>query len=106
MASSMQTEIQELREKLARVESMPWAGSPEWRRRQAEGIKAAKERGQHFGRARVEMPEGFKKLANQWARNEITASRAAEELGVSRNTFVRRAREHCCVQKPASDRGH
>ncbi len=95
MASSFQMEIQELRERLDRLESLPVQGTEEWRKRQAEGIRKAQERGQHFGRERLEMPEGFENLADKWIRKEITAEAASKALGVSSRTFRRRARERC-----------
>jgi len=64
------------------------------RQRQAEGIAAAKARGTQFGRRRIKMPKGFVKLAQKWKNNEITAQEAADQLGLSRQTFSRRANEY------------
>ena len=63
------------------------------RLRQAEGIAEAKARGVRFGRSRLEVPEGFEKLACEWRTGEISSRRAAEKLGISHSTFLRRARE-------------
>lgn len=63
------------------------------RLRQAEGIAEAKARGVRFGRSRLEVPEGFEKLAYEWRTGEISSRRAAEKLGISHSTFLRRARE-------------
>ena len=63
------------------------------RRRQAEGIAAAKLRGVRFGRERTELPEGFPEFAELWLGGGISSRRAAEELGICYRTFQRRAKE-------------
>lgn len=65
------------------------------RQRQAEGIAEAKARGVRFGRSRLEIPEGFEELACEWRAGGISSRSAAEKLGVSHSTFLRRAREVC-----------
>ena len=63
------------------------------RQRQAEGIAAAKERGVRFGRERLELPENFLLFAQLWQEGGISSRDAARELGVSYQTFLRRAKE-------------
>ena len=63
------------------------------RSRQAEGIAAAKQRGVRFGRDRLSLPQGFAGVAQLWREGALSAGRAAGELGMSRDTFLRRARE-------------
>ena len=63
------------------------------RQRQKEGIAAAKLRGVRFGRPRKEIPEMFWKLKTEWENQEITSRKAAEQLGISQDTFLRWARE-------------
>ena len=63
------------------------------RQRQREGIAAAKERGVHCGRKRLHIPDGFETIAAQWREGSISATIAAERLGMSRDTFRRRAKE-------------
>ena len=63
------------------------------RRRQRQGIDAAKARGVRFGRPRVEMPKNFPEVVESWRKREINSHTAAGLLGVSRNTFFRRVRE-------------
>ncbi len=63
------------------------------RQRQQEGIAAAKERGVHCGRKRLHIPDGFETIAAQWREGSISATIAAERLGMSRDTFRRRAKE-------------
>ncbi len=63
------------------------------RQRQAEGIAAARERGVRFGRERLTLPQGFEDAAQSWHCGALSASAAARDLGMSRDTFLRRARE-------------
>ena len=63
------------------------------RQRQKEGIAAAKLRGVRFGRPRKEIPEMFWKLKTEWENQEITSRKAAEQLGIAQDTFLRWARE-------------
>ncbi len=63
------------------------------RQRQVEGIMAAKERGVQFGRGRIELPEDFPEFVKLWREGAISSRRAAQKLGVSYQTFLRRAKE-------------
>ena len=65
------------------------------RQRQAEGIAAAKARGVRFGPKRIQMPEAFEDMAEDWFFGRISAIQASKELGISRTTFTRRAEEWC-----------
>ena len=67
------------------------------RRRQAEGIAAARARGGLLGRERIELPEDFQDLAELWQEGRISSRNAARELGISYQTFLRRAKEHCAL---------
>ena len=66
--------------------------------RQVEGIAAAKRRGVRFGRERLALPEGFCDIAQLWEQGRISAGSAARELGMSRDTFLRRVKEYCTVK--------
>lgn len=59
------------------------------RRRQAEGIAAAKERGVRFGRPIAPLPEEFESLYNEWRTGAICTGTACEIMGVSRSSFYR-----------------
>lgn len=59
------------------------------RQRQREGIEAAKKRNVKFGRPACVKPDSYEQIYTQWKENRITASRAAELLGVSRSTFAK-----------------
>lgn len=63
------------------------------RQRQAEGIAAAKARGVRFGRAEKPIPPGFAKVLQLWENKGINSRDAAEMLNVSRNTFLKWAKE-------------
>lgn len=65
------------------------------RQRQAEGIAAAKARGVRFGPERLTLPPGFEATVRLWSEGAISANSAAKELGMSRDRFLRRAREYC-----------
>lgn len=64
------------------------------RQKQLEGIAEAKRRGVRFGRQRLALPEGFADMAQLWEEGGISAGNAAAELGMSRDTFLRRAKEY------------
>lgn len=64
------------------------------RQRQAEGIAAAKARGVRFGVERKPLPIGFEGLAEQWRQGELSSRQAARMLGMSYQTFLRRAKEY------------
>ena len=66
--------------------------------RQAEGIAAAKERGGKFGRERIKLPEDFPEFARLWRDGVISSRYAAKELGISYQTFLRRAKEFFAVR--------
>lgn len=63
------------------------------RQRQAEGIMAAKKRGVQLGRKQMTMPAEFYDLAIAWRKGNISSRSAANQLGISYQTFLRRAKE-------------
>lgn len=58
------------------------------RKRQAEGIAAAREQGVKFGRRPMERPQEYEKLKTQWEQGEISARQAAKGLGITHRTFL------------------
>lgn len=64
------------------------------RRRQAEGIAAAKARGVKFGGVLKEMPPNFSELYLLWKNKEITIKSFAAECGVCRSTLYKRMKEY------------
>ena len=64
------------------------------RKRQEEGIKAAKLKGVMFGRPMIKVPDNFGSLVKQWERGHIRAEDVAKECNMSIATFYRRLREY------------
>lgn len=63
------------------------------RQRQMEGIAAAKLRGVQFGRPRKPVPKNFFLLKERWEKKEISSRKAAKELHIAQDTFLRWVRE-------------
>lgn len=57
------------------------------KQRQKEGIEAAKRKGKHLGRPRIEFPSDWDNVYNSWMNKEITAKEAMEILNLKRTTF-------------------
>lgn len=68
------------------------------RKRQAEGIAAAKLRGVKFGRPVKEAPADFEAIVAAWRKKELNFKAALEKSGLSRATFYRRLREYDILQ--------
>ena len=64
------------------------------RKRQAEGIAAAKAKGVRFGRPPVAAPENFGKIVASWEHGHIPFSEALSQSGLAQATFYRRLREY------------
>ena len=64
------------------------------RRRQAEGIAAARARGVRFGRPATPPPENFEALITQWERGNILFDEVLRRSGLAEDTFYRRLREY------------
>lgn len=63
------------------------------RKRQAEGIAAAKARGVHMGRPVIDAPPDFEQIVKAWEKKEINMDEAMKRCGMSETTFYRRRRE-------------
>ena len=63
------------------------------RKRQAEGIAAAKARGVKFGREQKALPDDFEIIVRSWEEKQITIEEALSLCGVSESTFFRRLRQ-------------
>lgn len=63
------------------------------RKRQAEGIAAAKARGVHFGRIAKEKPENYSAIRDEWRKGTISSRNAAIMSGVSHKTFLKWMKE-------------
>ena len=58
------------------------------KKRQAEGIAAARAKGVKFGAKPKARPSEYESLAEAWRRGDLSARRAAEQLHVSHPTFL------------------
>lgn len=71
-------------------EVMSWKAEDERetiRRRQAEGIAIAKEKGKKFGRPKIKIPNNFEEEYTKWKTGEQTAKVTMEKLGLKRGKF-------------------
>ena len=73
------------------------------RNRQREGIEAAKKKGKHLGRPRVQIPEEMEEVYTLWKNGKITAKKAMELLHMSSSTFYRKIQEY---EKVSGPKGH
>lgn len=64
------------------------------RKRQAEGIAAAKARGVSFGRPGSSTPKDFARIIEDWETKEIEFHEALQQSGLSEATFYRKLREY------------
>lgn len=66
------------------------------KQRQAEGIKALKDRnnGKGIGRPKTDMPSNFDEIYKEWKAGCITAKVAMENLNLKRTTFYKLVKEY------------
>lgn len=64
------------------------------KKRQAQGIAAAKARGVKFGRPECPVPENFSDIIRQWEQGKIIFNQAVGMCNMSEATFYRRLREY------------
>ena len=64
------------------------------KKRQEQGIAAAKARGVRFGRPEKPLPDNFKKIVSEWEKKNISMDKVKEECNMSEATFYRRLREY------------
>lgn len=69
------------------------------KKRQAEGIAAAKKRGVQFGRPSISAPANFASLIRAWEKKEISIDDVLNECNMSKSTFYRRLREYKLMVK-------
>ena len=63
------------------------------RKRQEQGIAAAKKRGVRFGRPESKVPENFKSIVKAWERKNLKIEEVLEKCQMSKSTFYRKLRE-------------
>lgn len=64
------------------------------KKRQAEGIAAAKSKGVKFGRPESKVPTDFSKIIRQWEHKQIPIAEVVKRCNMSEATFYRRLREY------------
>lgn len=64
------------------------------RKRQREGIDAARKKGRHLGRPKIAMPANFASVYGQWKDGGITARKAMALLETKSSTFYRMVRKY------------
>lgn len=62
------------------------------KRRQREGIDAAKAKGKHLGRSSVKLPENWDAVIAEWKAGNITAVEAMQKTGLKKTTFYKLAK--------------
>lgn len=68
------------------------------RKRQEQGIAAAKARGVRFGRPKKPLPENFAQIVDQWEHSELAFAEALKMSGMTTSTFYRRLREYRLIE--------
>lgn len=69
------------------------------KKRQEEGIAAAKARGVNFGRPPIVMPRNFSRLINEWEEGDLTFAELMHISNMSRSTLYRRVNEYRKIKK-------
>lgn len=64
------------------------------KKRQAEGIAAAKARGVPFGRPTVAALDDFAKIIKAWEKKQLSIAEVLKQCNMSESTFYRRLREY------------
>ena len=72
------------------------------KKRQAQGIAAAKAKGVRFGRPVKKTPENFEKLISRWECGKLPIALLLKETGFKEATFYRRLREYRMMKKKKS----
>lgn len=77
------------------------------RKRQREGIEAARLKGTHLGRPHVKIPDNFSEVFGRWRLGEITARSAMQQTGLSSSSYYRIVKQYeaMCIPKGVEDLG-
>lgn len=68
------------------------------KKRQTEGIAAAKAKGVKFGRPEKEVPDDFGKIVREWEQKKLPFEEVLKKCGMSEATFYRRLREYRLIK--------
>ena len=69
------------------------------KKRQAEGIAAAKAKGIKFGRPEKEVPENFEEIVRQWEQKRLPFTEVLKQCNMSEAMFYRRLREYRLLKR-------
>lgn len=69
------------------------------KKRQAQGIAAAKARGVKFGRPEKQIPKDFEKIVENWEKKKISFQEALNQCDMSEATFYRKLREYRLIHR-------
>lgn len=69
------------------------------KKRQAQGIAAAKAKGIHMGRPVKKVPDNFGEIVKLWEKKKIPLEQVLQECDMSEATFYRRLREYRLLNK-------
>ena len=69
------------------------------KKRQAQGIAAAKAKGMRFGRPETPLPKNFDRIIRDWDAGKLSTADALKLCNISESTFYRRRREYNLVHK-------
>lgn len=75
------------------------------RKRQEQGIVAAKRRGVRFGRPESEMPDDFQSIVKEWEQGSIKIDEVLRKCKISKSIFYRRLHEMRLKQRGQKDFG-
>lgn len=64
------------------------------KKRQTEGIAAAKAKGRKFGRPEKEVPDDFGEIVRAWEQKKLPLEEVLKKCGMSEATFYRKLREY------------
>ena len=68
------------------------------KKRQTEGIAAAKAKGVKFGRPEKEVPDDFAKIVRAWEQKKLPFEEVLKKCDMSEATFYRRLREYRLIK--------
>lgn len=69
------------------------------KKRQTEGIAAAKAQGVKFGRPEIKLPDDFEEIVRRWEKKQLPFQEILKQCCMSEATFYRRLREHRLINR-------
>ena len=70
------------------------------KKRQAQGIAAAKAKGVRFGRPAIPLPKDFEQLVATWENGETSLAAVLKQTRLSKSTFYRKVSGYRAIKKP------